>query len=75
MFVGDAEETPDACHVRESITWLTNSPAHMNSSHQSTEVFYNGLTRCDRVIYGAENRTGSLEELLYNSITELLRRY
>lgn len=39
---------PDACQLRTSITWLTESSTHMNNSQVATEDFYTNRTQCVR---------------------------
>lgn len=66
MFVMfDETGAPKPCHVRTSVSWLTDSMEHFNKSHWATRDFYNNVTQC--IVQGpyGENQTADPTQMIY----------
>lgn len=57
---------PDGCFVNATCSWLTESAAQMNVSHEMTEKFYANLVRCE-----TSNPSTNSSSLPQNSTSEM----
>jgi hypothetical protein len=61
----DYGDAPEPCHVRNSVSWLTDSAEHFNKSYWATRDFYNNVTQCIFQGPDGENQTADPTEMIY----------